>query len=144
MPTITTVTTDVQINAQYRAVDEAGDAVAITPSRGALNQLTPLSAMELYEQLHAGRNQVRREIGLPELASPDEAVLVLAFLRKLREEPAENLGEMIARFDAVAILMQMNRADAAEISEEEHARIIDLAQRIPHQKLNGQEPAEVT
>lgn len=122
MPIIHTITTDVQLVAHFRALDERGDAVQSTPSQGTLSALTPLAAMEMFEQLHAARNQVRREAGLAEIGTPDAAVLVLAFLRLLRDEPAGSFGEVLRRMDKAVRQMQMNRVEEVTEPENPHGR----------------------
>jgi len=134
---ILTITTDVQLNAIFRGLNEAGDVESATSAQGAMTALTPLAAMELYEHLTAARNQVRAQAGLPEIATPDEGVLVLAFLRRLREEPAGSLREVLDRFDEAARQIQMNRV---ETLPDPYA---DGAIRPMLSDLNGQEPAGV-
>lgn len=106
-----TITTDIQLQAGFLLTDERGDVCQRVDYPGQLRSLTPLHVMELYEQLHAARNQVRAQAGLPEIATPDEGVLVLAFLRLLREEPATDLRGVLQRFDEAARLVQMNRLE---------------------------------
>jgi len=111
MPNALTVTAEVHFQAQFAVLDDQGDALSQTPAQGRLGALTPLACMELYEKLQSARNKVRKEAGLPEVTTPDEGVLILAFLRALRDEPAGSLREVLARFDETARTMQMNRLE---------------------------------
>lgn len=114
---ITAIATDVQFTAIFRLLDEAGDAVSLQNAQGSMVSLTPLAAMEMFEHLHAARNTLRREAGLPEIATPDEGVLILAFLRLLREEPAADLRGVLRRWEGAASLVQMNRLEALPAPE---------------------------
>lgn len=114
---ITTITTDVTLAAQFRAVDERGDAVSITNSQGAMNTLTPLAAMEMFEHLHGARNKVRREAGLAEIPTPDEGLLALGFLKGVKElyERGEtpNLVDLRNFFGALVEQCQIARLEEA-------------------------------
>jgi hypothetical protein len=128
---IHTITTDVQFVAHFRGTDERGDAVTAARIPGELRALTPLAAMELYEQLHAARNDVRKQAGLAEIPTPDEGVLVLAFLRALRDEPAGSFKDLVDRWDGVRWQVQSNRLEEAM----EPTPMLSM--------VNGREPAEV-
>jgi hypothetical protein len=128
MPTITQVHTALQTQAAYLGLDENGDVVTSTAAQGVLRSVTPLAAMELYEQLHAARNEVRRAAGLAEIPTPDEGLLVLAFLKGVAElqqrgeEP--NLADLGSFFRCL-------------VQEVQEARLEALPE------MNGREPAEV-
>lgn len=94
---ITTITTDVHLVTTFRAVDERGDAVQIETGQGSMNTLTPLAAMELYEKLHAARNEARRKAGLAEIATPDEGLILLAALRRFKDitPSLETIAEVV-------------------------------------------------
>jgi hypothetical protein len=99
----------------FAVVDEQGNTVATPRATCTLAQVTPLAAMELYEQLHAARNELRRQHGQAELATPDAALLILAFLRREAEQPAEGLRGLLEHFDAAAKQIQVARLE--EVTE---------------------------
>lgn len=85
-----TITHDIQIAAQYRLLDDDGNTLGRhTMAPIALDAITPLALLTLYETLHAKRNEARRQAGLRELPSPNAAVVLLATLRKLGSDYVE-------------------------------------------------------
>jgi len=98
----------------FQVANERGDTVGDYPrATCTLAAITPLAAMELFEQLHAARNELRRQHGQAELPTPDAALLVLAFLRREAEQPAEGLRGLLEHFDAAAKQIQVARLEGA-------------------------------
>jgi len=114
--------------ALFAEIDAEGNTIATPRAQVSLASITPLAALELYEQLHAARNALRRERGLAEIPTPDSALLCLAFLRRLQEEPATSLRQLLERFDASAQQIQMNRAEE-EMNELDDLQAASLAMR---------------
>jgi len=71
--------------ALFAEVDAEGNTVATPRAQVSLAAITPLAALELYEQLHAARNELRRARGCAEIPTPDAALVLLAALRRLDE-----------------------------------------------------------
>lgn len=132
-----TIAHDIQISATFRLVDDAGNTQrrhTLPPI--VLDSLTPLSMLALYETLSAKRNETRRAAGLPELAQPDVAVVLLESLRQFAASGADPSIERIAECvcEVVGEIARERGREWAIMREREMAEAL----------RNGREPAEVT
>jgi hypothetical protein len=110
--TIAHLGTDIQT--RFGVIDEAGDTVEqpLPPLR--LRVLSPFAVLELYEHLHAERNRLRRNHELPEVPQSDLALVLLAFLRRLENEPIGHLGQLTSLFAEVVREIQERRLEHVE------------------------------
>lgn len=114
MPTV--IYNGAKVPGEFLEVDDSDVTRRRITAEADLPDLTPLAGLEVYQMLFAARNKLRRDMGLPEIAMPDMAVVLFAFLRRFNGDLA--LEAMPEGFAQVVQEIQERRVEHATPREE--------------------------